>query len=300
MSTDVVEVESNAVATHDIALAADSVLARMREVDHIKKNVMKKGVDYGKIPGCAKDSLWQSGAEKLLMAFVLSVEVAEVEDVSSGGEIRYRVKTNIIHRPSQQIIAQGVGECSSSEDKYMWREQVCQNEFEATPEDKRRVKWFRGNPPYSKQQVRTDPASISNTILTMAKKRSLINGTRTATAASSVFTDGIEDLQGVIDIESADAEGGPPTIRPPQEKPKAKVQPAPTAGGAAISDAQRKRMFAILFNGASGDDDRNTRATALKEHLSAIGIADSKAIPKSQYEGIVEYAEEIAKGGDNA
>jgi hypothetical protein len=43
-------------------------------------------------------------------------------------------------------------------------------------------------------QIRTEPADLANTILKMAKKRALIDAVLTATAASDIFTQDIEDL----------------------------------------------------------------------------------------------------------
>jgi hypothetical protein len=43
-------------------------------------------------------------------------------------------------------------------------------------------------------QVRTEPADVANTVLKMAKKRAQIDLTLTATAASDIFTQDVEDL----------------------------------------------------------------------------------------------------------
>jgi hypothetical protein len=43
-------------------------------------------------------------------------------------------------------------------------------------------------------EVRVDPADVANTVLKMAKKRAQIDMTLTATAASDIFTQDLEDL----------------------------------------------------------------------------------------------------------
>src|SRR6185369_6401125 len=63
------------------------------------------------------------------------------------------------------------------------------------PENRKRVKFskYQGKVE-KKQQVRTNPADVANTILKMAKKRGLVDAILTVTAASDIFTQDIEDL----------------------------------------------------------------------------------------------------------
>jgi hypothetical protein len=81
----------------------------------------------------------------------------------------------------------------------MWRTAICAEEFAATPQERRRLKWNKswanGQPSfYSSEQVRTAPDDLSNTILKMAKKRAQIDMTLTALGVSDLFTQDIEDL----------------------------------------------------------------------------------------------------------
>jgi hypothetical protein len=88
-----------------------------------------------------------------------------------------------------------VGECSSQEEKYSWRAAVCPEEWDDTPESRRRTKYSRYQGKVEKkQQIRTNPADVANTILKMAKKRAQVDAVITATAASDIFTQDIEDL----------------------------------------------------------------------------------------------------------
>lgn len=165
--------------------------------------VMKDGVHYGKVPGCGdKPTLLKPGAEKILATFRLAAN-PEIEDLSSRDEIRYRIKTAIISS-SGLVVGYGVGECSTAEEKYKWKKAICEEEWAETPEDRRREKWSKGwNEPASKtKQVRTNIADIANTILKMAKKRSLVDGCLTATACSDIFAQDLEDLEGVVDIKN--------------------------------------------------------------------------------------------------
>jgi hypothetical protein len=123
-----------------------------------------------------------------------------VDDLSDGDVIRYRVMVRLIS-PSGRFVGAGVGECSSQEDKYRWRQAVAAEEFDEAPVHQRREKWrrkwdnkTRGYRQWKEQQVQTNSADLANTILKMAKKRALVDAVLTATAASDVFAQDLEDL----------------------------------------------------------------------------------------------------------
>lgn len=68
------------------------------------------------------------------------------------------------------------------------------------------------------------------------------------------------------------------------------------AGGGKISDAQGKRLFAILMAGADDEAGRTTRQEELKKFLKEkFKIEHSKDIDKKDYEAIVAKADAIAK-----
>jgi hypothetical protein len=95
------------------------------------------------------------------------------------------------------VLGVGVGECSSDEEKYRWRRAVNQAEWNETAEDRRRKKWKRGgrSGDYQEIQVRTNPADIANTVLKMSKKRAMVDGVLTVTAASDIFSQDLEDIE---------------------------------------------------------------------------------------------------------
>ena len=175
------------------SLTAADVRAQVNLMQDVMKEVMIKDTHYGIIPGTKTPSLYKPGAEKLMATFRLSAD-PEVEDLSRNGEIHYRVKVRL-GSSSGVFLGAGIGECSSSEEKYAWRAAICDEEFEATPENRRRVKFAKWQGRVeTKKQVRTNPADVANTILKMAKKRGLVDAILTVTAASDLFTQDIEDL----------------------------------------------------------------------------------------------------------
>jgi len=164
-------------------------------IQEVMRDVMKADVHYGVIPGTKERSLYKAGAEKIMATFRLSAD-PEIEDLSTSDQIRYRIKVRLVS-PSGVFVGSGVGECSSSEEKYKWRFAVCDEEFNETADERRRQKWkkgWNGKPNTRIKQVRTEPADQANTILKMAKKRALVDAVLTATAASDCFTQDIEDL----------------------------------------------------------------------------------------------------------
>lgn len=192
------------------SLTAADVRAHVNLMQDVMIEVMKDGTHYGTIPGTKSKSLYKAGAEKLMATFRLAAS-PEVEDLSQNGEVSYRVKVNLLANGGV-FVGAGVGECSSQEDKYAWREAICPEEFDATPENRRRIKFskYMGKVE-KKKQVRTNPADVANTILKMAKKRAQVDAVITATAASDIFTQDIEDLPDEVVAEIVGRGSSPAT-----------------------------------------------------------------------------------------
>jgi len=186
--------QQQAVANYgERSLTAADVRAQVNLIQDVMRSVMFDGTHYGKIPGTQSVSLYKAGAEKLMATFRLAAK-PEVHDLSADGEVHYRVTVNLLSAGGQ-FLGAGIGECSSREDKYAWRAMICQQEFDATPENRRRVKFSKyGGNVEQKKQVRTNPADVANTILKMAKKRAQVDAVITVTAASDIFTQDIEDM----------------------------------------------------------------------------------------------------------
>lgn len=246
------------------AFSTAQMVSRVRRMQEVMDSLMKRDTHYGTIPGTDKPCLYQPGAELLCSTFRVAPS-PKVEDLSTGDNVRYRVTMQGTSQSTGELLGEGVGECSSDEEKYRWRRPVCDEEFAATPEDLRREKWVRsqkGN--YQVKQVRVHPADIANTVLKMAYKRALISMTRTVLACSDIFAQDLEDLPTEV-LESVIGHEAPatPTIQPPQRKAapavveihtEAAPEPAsapvpnvpnPAKGGSTISEPQSKRAYAI-------------------------------------------------------
>jgi hypothetical protein len=176
-------------------LSVKEVKAQINVIQEIMNSVMQNGHHYGVVPGCgSKPTLLKAGSEKLAFAFRLKIkpriEIKEFE----GGHRNYRIVTDIYNRHGTYV-GSGVGEASTTEEKYQWRVAVCDEEYDATTETDRRLKYKKSYGKIEKiKQVKTNPADIYNTVLKIAKKRSTVDGVLTVLAASDIFTQDIEDI----------------------------------------------------------------------------------------------------------
>ena len=177
-------------------MAVADIISHVSTVQEVMRAVMKPDVHYGKIPGAGdKPTLLKAGAEVLCMVFRIA-DSYEVTDLSTSDCIRYRVNCIGTHQASGIVMGSGLGEASSNEEKYKWRKAVCDEEWDETPANMRRVKHARGKGGtfYKAKQVRTEPADIANTVLKMANKRAKMAMVLNVTAASDCFAQDLEDM----------------------------------------------------------------------------------------------------------
>ena len=284
-----VEKTKQAIAKVTVRPMSPEVVEVRKNINMIQEamaNTMKPDVHFGTIPGCQKPSLYKAGAEVIMGLFKLSSDPI-ITDLSQGEEIRYQLKVNVTTREGV-FVGAGIGECSSKEEKYMWRASICEEEFESFAEHMRRIKFkkgYRDNPVSKVQQVRVNPSDMANTILKMAKKRALIDAVLTATGASDIFFQDLEDLpEGYSPPEVEESSN---VSRETSPEPEKKEEPKRT--GDIISEPQRKRLFAIAM-GAGMDKD------GFSEWLSfTFEYGSSKDITRADYEEICTAAGEYKK-----
>jgi hypothetical protein len=260
----------------------------MRVLDELLKHVMKKDVHYGTIPGTKKPTLYKPGAEKITASFRL-VPRSIVEDLSGPDFFRYRVRVELYNRDGV-ILGEGVGECSTLEEKYMWRAAVCDEEFAATGEDRKRVKYAKGQggSHYTVKQIRTNAADIANTVLKMADKRAYIAVVLKATAASDVFDQDLEDLPPEV-RDGIVGETKEP-VKPPQEKGAATEGQAtdPTLA----TEPQHRKIRALLSGlGYKKDDEQHNVASSF---LNA-KVESFSTLTKNQASQFIDHLEKTAK-----
>jgi hypothetical protein len=197
--------------------SVDDVVKEVDKVKELMSRVMKKDTDYGVIPGTkGKPTLLKPGAELLCKLFRLSTEYPSVEIKDMGdGHIWVRVKCRLVNNASGEA-HEGIGSCSTLESRYRWRvaERSCPScDQKAIIKGKPEYGggWlcfkkkggcgakFAGDAPEITTQPRgrvenPDIADVYNTVEKMAAKRAKVDATLSVTAASSLFTQDLEDF----------------------------------------------------------------------------------------------------------
>jgi hypothetical protein len=216
-------------------LSIEEIKYFREQVQQLLRDVMVEGIDndYAIIPGTKKKSLLKPGAEKICSMFRFVVEPM-VEEMRDGVDVTYRVFVRL-SAPNGRFLGSGVGECSTKESKYAWREAVCEAEWESADPASRRIHWKRDykEGAISVLQVRENPADKSNTVLKMGKKRSLVDGVLTVTGCSDIFTQDLEE----------DEEGGRQNAVGGAQQGQQKKQGA--GNGPTISGPQSGRFYGI-------------------------------------------------------
>lgn len=170
------------------------VIEAQNETRRFVHEALKEGRDYGVIPGTDRKSMLKPGAERTALAFgcvygdpvLVEQEIdhdrivkwrkvkhkyewhgnrkgkkigEEVTDGESIGLYRYVLKVPVIHMETGNVVAVGVGSCSTMENKYIDR-----------------------------------PRDMENTVLKMAHKRGLVAACLLAFGLSDEFTQDVEDM----------------------------------------------------------------------------------------------------------
>ncbi len=233
-----VRTDINVTNFEEYAMSVDSVVKQIELIQTVMKKVMKDGEHYGVIPGCGqKPSLLKPGAEKLGVTFRLAPSYKITEQNLPHEHRGYEVITTLTHIPTGQVVGEGVGYCSTMESKYRYRTGEVELTGKPVPPEywkERDIKLIGGkgfvtkkNPDTGKWEIarqgekveHDNPADYYNTCLKMSKKRSQVDAILTATAASDIFTQDIEDMQheATVTKSEADTETGGKKAAPTSE-----------------------------------------------------------------------------------
>lgn len=131
------------------------------DIEVIVAKHLKAGRDYDRLPNTTKPTLLKSGAEILAGVFGFRTSAKVINRVADYEKhfVLYEVQVTVFDKDGN-IVAEGLGSCNSLERKYL----------------------------------KTDFATNLNTVLKIAKKRAFVDAILTATHASKVFTQDIEDI----------------------------------------------------------------------------------------------------------
>ncbi|MCP4899795.1 MAG: hypothetical protein GY906_22745 [bacterium] len=214
---------------------------RRAAIIEVVKSMMKEDVDFGKIPGTQKKSLWQPGSDKLCNlfgltpAFDIESMIEDWDGSNHSGEPFFYYRVKCFLQRGDHVMGEGEGSCNSWEEKYRWR----QGERKCPTCGKGAIikgkaeygggwicfgkkggcgaKYQDGDQVIEGQNIgrQANPQIHDqvNTILKMAHKRAKIAATINATSASEFFTQDLEDLPtGTVAPDTPRAPQKPATV----------------------------------------------------------------------------------------
>jgi hypothetical protein len=282
---------------------AQDIKAQVQLIQEVMQAVMQEGHHYGVIPGTEKPTLLKPGAEKLTMTFrlapMLQVQARDLDDVHR----EYQVRCTLVHIPTGRVYGEGVGLCSTLESRYRYRyaERTCPRCGRATIIKGRAeygggwlcyqrkggcgAKFTAQDPAITHQQVgrmeNPDIADTYNTVLKMAKKRALIDATLTATAASDIFTQDLEDSLAVAVESPASEVPGAQTLSSSAVMPPATA--APPERGEPLSTKQLEIVRLAQRRSKVSEADCNSYL------LETYGVAELTELQQRHLPRVLEW-----------
>lgn len=174
-----------------------NTMAKIQQMQNVVQKTLKKGHDFGEVPGTSKPTLLKPGGEKICMLFGLNPEYEFLQTTEDYDKefFSYNIRCTLFK--NRQPVAQGVGSCNSKEKKYRFVNvdtipETYIGQSEEYTDKYGRVRYKINNP---------DICSLVNTILKMAKKRAFIDAVLQVASLSEVFTQDIEDMGDFIQQE---------------------------------------------------------------------------------------------------
>jgi hypothetical protein len=294
----------------EYAMSSEGVLKQVSIIQDVMRGVMHQDEHYGTIPGTKKPSLFKPGAEKLSLVFRLRPEYEIRRTELFGGHREYEVVCTLYHIPTGQSVGQGVGSATTMEGKYRYRGGEKEGTGQPIPTEYWNLKnagrmneaqALIGGPGFGvgkidgkkweiceigEKQEHDNPADYYNTILKMAKKRAHVDAILTATAASDIFTQDVEDMPEVIPGAKQEAP------KEPLKEPKKKE---PNGGKSEVKDPnapsteqQQKAIHSLLtVCGLKDDLERMEKVTALAG-IDGEAITSTTALTKGQASKVIE------------
>lgn len=251
------------------------VQQRMAAVELLLKTVLQAGVDYGQIPGTPKPTLYQPGAQTIDHALGLAPKfetMAQTIDLDRIPQlVAVTVKCMEVNVETGEIVAEGIGACTSLEVKYRYRSA-----------------WEGG------ERVRVENPEVMdlyNTLWKMAAKRAHVAACLNASGASRIFTQDLEDIEALAE-DARQGSGGRPAAGAgqPQSAGNGAPRPRSTNSTEPSSEAQRKMIYAK--GKALGINDADARAWIKAKW----DVESTKDLTKAQASEAINTLIKVEKG----
>lgn len=174
-----------------------TIMNKITQMQMVVRKTLKKGQDFGEVPGTSKPTLLKPGGEKICMLFGLNPEYEFLQSTEDYDKefFSYNIRCTLFKTGNP--VAQGVGSCNSKEKKYRYInvDEIPDNYVGQSEEITTKygtIKYKINNP---------DICSLVNTILKMAKKRAFVDAVLQVASLSEVFTQDVEDMGDFIQQE---------------------------------------------------------------------------------------------------
>jgi hypothetical protein len=313
MGTELLAQEHNygsVINFEEYAMNVESVVRQVNLIQEIMSQVMRVDEHFGTIPGCKKPSLYKPGAEKLGFTFRLAPEY-DVRTINlSNGHREYQVKCRLRHIPTGSMVGEGEGSCTTMEGKYRFRGGEKEGTGQAVPKEYWNLKNagktsealdLIGGPGFLPGKIdgkweicsvgekveHDNPADFYNTCLKMAKKRAHVDAILTATAASDIFTQDVEDMTEDMSQESKQTKND--TKKPPMDEPKEKQTIKDP--DAPSSESQQKAIHSMF---AKTDFDKEDIYKYIHEIIGRM-VESTKDLTKGEASQVIDKLNKFLK-----
>ena len=249
---------------------AESRLKGIANFQYLVQKSLIEGLDYGVIPGTKQKTLLKAGAEKICKLMGLSdhhyilhkIERWEKDDPF----FHYICKTQLKSIKTGQIMSEGLGECNSMDPKYRfrwcWKSYLPPDQLANIENLPMRKALAEDGNWYPKYRIEDKEVifGLVNTILKMAKKKSMVDGVKSVGRISGLFTQDLEDLEHLHTETKPGEEVKKPAAKastrkppPPRATKKKDAQPPRSRPGqapAAGSDEEQLAFLSAAFKAA--------------------------------------------------
>lgn len=154
-----------------IAVTAENIAV----MEQLVTTVLEKEVDYGQHPGTSSMALRDPGASKINNAFNTFPEHTILHSIEDDEVISYLIQVRLIARKTGQVVATGVGACSTLETKYSFRWVYYPMQWGYTKDQLAGLKTRERDGRTQYRIDNPDLQDLGNTILKMAAKRAEID-----------------------------------------------------------------------------------------------------------------------------
>lgn len=187
----------SAMPVMDVAQAVE----RHKMFTQLVSELLKEGVDYGKVPGTQQNSLLKPGAEKLCVFFGLqpNMMLQESKEDWDKGFFYYRYRVDLWRGNTRVASCEGSANSYEKKYRYIWIEKPKPKDQQVEADMKARGigrnRQAYGKWKWEERIDNPNPYDLVNTLKKMAQKRAYVGATLMATSATGFFAhfDGNEE-----------------------------------------------------------------------------------------------------------